>query len=559
MATITTPPQHRRPRAGATLVAAALVFAAALPANAATYHISSSGGSDSNNGLSTGAPWQTFTNANALTLQPGDSVLLKRGDTWNQELYLKGSGNASSVISLGGYGTGASPVISRTLGSNTERCVTIEAPHRWRVSGLSLKSAKLGLYLRYLNDFNNQDVEVSDCDLRDMTNTTVDPSLHNYEFAWSCGIWIGGLAWAPNDFVNVLDGLKIRNCTFVNCQQAVGSNWYFPAVYKSRLRNVILEDLYASGCLTGVFALSCVDGGHAWRCSSLYGGGSSPAYGTTSGFLQSCKNFQVDNCEFGWTDQINSPDGVGFDFEGDNEDCSFTNNVCHHNDGAGILVMNSVSDNVRITIANNTFHDNVRQPFAAHGAYDLLCYQATNTGTLTGNGVYRSGSTTYLSPNWGGFTQSGQRLAAFTSVSSLPKTWEFNTTNNAEGWSGYNQWASIAVNGGCLRGTSTGADPYAHSSSTFTNRWEHPYLKVRMKNNTGTTAQVFFITETDSVWNGAKSLNFTINPNGVQNDYTIDLRTCAAFKGVVTKLRLDPTTASGSNMAIDYVRMSATP
>lgn len=69
-------------------------------------------GSDSNDGLSTGAAWATIGKVNATTLGPGDEVLFKRGGTWTgTTLTVTGSGQSGAPILLGAYGTGALPII----------------------------------------------------------------------------------------------------------------------------------------------------------------------------------------------------------------------------------------------------------------------------------------------------------------------------------------------------------------------------------------------------------------------------------------------------------------
>jgi hypothetical protein len=85
-----------------------LAFLRAL-APAATYYVSSSTGSDSNSGTSSSAAWQTIAHVNAQTFQPGDSILFKRGDVWNESLVPPSSGNSSSSIAFDAYGTGAPP------------------------------------------------------------------------------------------------------------------------------------------------------------------------------------------------------------------------------------------------------------------------------------------------------------------------------------------------------------------------------------------------------------------------------------------------------------------
>ncbi len=82
-----------------------LVFKPELTTAAgAIYFVSSSGGSDDNDGLSEGAPFETVTKVNSLNLQPGDQVLFKCGDTWQAEhLVVSHSGTESDPITFGSY------------------------------------------------------------------------------------------------------------------------------------------------------------------------------------------------------------------------------------------------------------------------------------------------------------------------------------------------------------------------------------------------------------------------------------------------------------------------
>jgi hypothetical protein len=73
-----------------------------------TYYVSPSG-SDSNNGLSAGSPWQTVAKVNSTNLQPGDTVLFQRNGEWYESLNAPSSGAAGNSISFADYGTGAKP------------------------------------------------------------------------------------------------------------------------------------------------------------------------------------------------------------------------------------------------------------------------------------------------------------------------------------------------------------------------------------------------------------------------------------------------------------------
>lgn len=90
-----------------------------------TYYISNTG-NNLNNGTSSSTPWQTLAKLNSITLVAGDIVLLKAGDTFNEQLPVNQSGSAGNVIRFGSYGGIIKPVITAfttltgwtSLGSN---------------------------------------------------------------------------------------------------------------------------------------------------------------------------------------------------------------------------------------------------------------------------------------------------------------------------------------------------------------------------------------------------------------------------------------------------------
>ncbi|MFC1704692.1 hypothetical protein ACFL1E_07960 [Candidatus Omnitrophota bacterium] len=79
-----------------------------------TYHISSSSGNDANDGLSPATAFRTpAAVAGPSFLQPGDSVLFKRGDTWigtEANIWIQASGTAENWITFGAYGEGIKPL-----------------------------------------------------------------------------------------------------------------------------------------------------------------------------------------------------------------------------------------------------------------------------------------------------------------------------------------------------------------------------------------------------------------------------------------------------------------
>jgi len=77
-------------------------------ARAATYYVANAG-SDQASGTSSSAPWQTVAHVDAQHLQPGDTVLFRRGDLWREVLKAPASGSAGAPITFGAWGSGDLP------------------------------------------------------------------------------------------------------------------------------------------------------------------------------------------------------------------------------------------------------------------------------------------------------------------------------------------------------------------------------------------------------------------------------------------------------------------
>ena len=86
--------------------------------NGTLYYVSTSG-NDRNDGRSPNSPFSTFNRAHGA-VQPGDFILLKRGDTWDRtNVVVTKSGTANNYLTIGAYGSGKQPIIySRGLSLN---------------------------------------------------------------------------------------------------------------------------------------------------------------------------------------------------------------------------------------------------------------------------------------------------------------------------------------------------------------------------------------------------------------------------------------------------------
>src|ERR1700691_4318171 len=97
-------------------VSSGISVAEPVPATIHSYYVSSTAGNDANDGLSPGKAWQHLSKIylksfSKDTFQPGDSILLKRGDQWDGQIRMQGNGTAEKPITLGAYGEGPKPLI----------------------------------------------------------------------------------------------------------------------------------------------------------------------------------------------------------------------------------------------------------------------------------------------------------------------------------------------------------------------------------------------------------------------------------------------------------------
>ncbi|MGI8599236.1 MAG: Ig-like domain-containing protein, partial [Chitinophagaceae bacterium] len=94
-----------------------LLCSIGITANATNYYFSTSSGDDSRTSTqaqSPSTPWKSIGKLNSFfsSLQPGDSVLFKRGEVFYGAITISRSGTSSAPIVLSAYGSGTKPVIT---------------------------------------------------------------------------------------------------------------------------------------------------------------------------------------------------------------------------------------------------------------------------------------------------------------------------------------------------------------------------------------------------------------------------------------------------------------
>ncbi len=117
------------------LVVCAVTLLPILPCRAvATDYYVAANGADDNPGTSPELAWKTLGRVNSAALQPGDSVLFRRGDVWRGSLRPK-SGGPDGVVRYADFGEGPKPLLLGSVSRNRPEHWRRTAPGIWTTGG----------------------------------------------------------------------------------------------------------------------------------------------------------------------------------------------------------------------------------------------------------------------------------------------------------------------------------------------------------------------------------------------------------------------------------------
>lgn len=105
---------------------------------AQSFYISSSQGSDENDGLSVQSPFRSIDKLNSLVFNAGDSIFFKSDDYWQGMFWLKGSGSSINPIVVDVYGGDNKPIID---GHGYQASILIFNDQNIEINGLELTNS----------------------------------------------------------------------------------------------------------------------------------------------------------------------------------------------------------------------------------------------------------------------------------------------------------------------------------------------------------------------------------------------------------------------------------
>jgi len=333
------------------LAACLVLFAAGAVGRAATFYVSESTGNDAWSGTKaeasgTDGPWKTLAKAAARKCEPGDQILLKRGDTWHEELHPQGSGTPAAPILIGAYGEGPRPVIDRVDDKQDRNGIYLYDQEGYSIVGLEFARCMTGIYAEFSKGCpTKKHLLVEDCYFHDAL------LYQHYEDYPKRKIGLG-ICLFSFETANkvVLTDITLRKCVFRRLASGVWTNspdnFNKNASFIYNFANMTIEDCLFEEGYQWQLGLRGVAGGAVRRCVTHdVGRGFRSFNGVAGAMFFRCKDWVFEDSEWGFVDiGLGSGDGEAFDFEGNCDNMTMRNCLFHDTDGPGFLLCCYASD-----------------------------------------------------------------------------------------------------------------------------------------------------------------------------------------------------------------------
>ena len=353
-------------------VAAACLILGATSAGAATYYVSQSSGNDSWTGQAAtpsgkAGPWKTLKRA-SMKYAPGDQILLKCGDTWNEELHPKGSGTPKKPILIGSYGKGKKPVIDRRDYNKDLIGIRLADQGGFKIVGIEFNRCMTGIYGEYSATCPTRKfVWIEDCYFHDSLKYA---NYKTYPTPRNIGLGICFFSFERKNRI-VLTDITIKNCVFRRLASGVWTN--SPDNFNKNASNIYnFGNMTFDGCLfeegyQWQMGLRGVAGGAVRNCVTHdIGRGFRAWNGVAGAMFFRCRDWIFEDSEWGFISiGLGSGDGEAFDFEGNCDNMTMRNCLFHDTDGPGFLLCCYASDghpNKGIVMENCVLNGKAKRP-----------------------------------------------------------------------------------------------------------------------------------------------------------------------------------------------------
>lgn len=341
-----------------------------------SYYINPSEGSDTQKGLSENQSWKSLNNLKDIQLNPGDRVLLKRGEKLEGILDITAKGSASQPIVIGAYGEGLQkPVLSapdsslftiRILNSEYVTVQDLEIINR----GSTDLPSRTGVKVESMDYGVSKGIRLKNLSIRD-----VNGSIEK---------WVGGgsgilLVNGGKETVSTFDSLTIEYCHIKNCYRNAmiwagysdRADWHPNThvwVHHNLIEEVPGDGIVPIGCDGAVIEYNVMRSG----TTAMLHSNREAAAGI---WPWACDNTVIRFNEV--SDHKGTWDGQGFDADYNCVNTLIEYNYSHGNDGGMVLICSSGDEdrssycigNENPTVRYNISIGDGNRPFQTRGRW----------------------------------------------------------------------------------------------------------------------------------------------------------------------------------------------
>lgn len=357
-----------------------------FPSQALTYFISTTG-DDTQEGTSVATSWRTIDRVNAATLQSGDRVLFKGGETFPGSIMLRttDSGTPNQPIVVSSYGPGQATIASSTsCGFYAQNIAGVEVRRLTFVGAGRLSNSTSGIVF-YL-DLPNSHLSYLRLDSLDVSGYQ--------KSGISIGSWQGTSGY---------DDVRITACqVHANGEAGLSSyseslaahqNWYVGNC--QAFDNSGRADVTTTNTGNGI-VLSGIDGALIEYCTAYHNGwlNANTGGGPVGIWGYCCNNLVIQRCEAHHNSSGTEPDGGGFDLDGGCTHSILQYNYSHDNGGPGYELCQYIGAPAMydLTVRYNVSVNDARED--NKGA--LQVWSTSANGGIQGAAIYNN--TVFLSP-----------------------------------------------------------------------------------------------------------------------------------------------------------------
>lgn len=355
------------------LAAAAMCCFVCLPSwgkGGRNYYVDSQHGSDQADGRSMKNAWKSLAPTKDLRLQPGDSLLFRRGTVINGVLEISAQGKANKRIVVDAYGTGRKPCIQAPDASayavlvRNSDYVTLQ--HLEVVNtGRERLAGRTGVKVECRDYGVSHDIVLSKLYVHDVNGSLIKQK------GGGSGILIvnGG-----RKVVSVFDGLLIENCVLRRCERngIIWGGYTDRKNWHPSTRVVVRKNLLDEVPGDGIVPIGCdgtlIEYNLMRNCPGVL-----PHSEAAAGFWPwSCDNTVM---QFNEVSDHKAPwDAQGFDSDYNCQNTVIRYNYSHDNDGGMVLICNAgvhagVGNRGTVVEYNVSINDALRPRAARDGIF----------------------------------------------------------------------------------------------------------------------------------------------------------------------------------------------